>query len=187
MTETILSPDPAEIQLDDPYILKAFANASWLTPEYLVEVNAHEPMPERLPGIGPYADPVLRGYLVQTHYLQNAVYLAASDYLGPRMTGVQGHPFTLAQQPFYDEEIASIAATFAAPADYEFPRILDTDVTSTLESLMAPLALRRQVVKIMHGWNPVNPEVMTNKILWSQLVKKGVAQFLKEYEDSLHK
>lgn len=159
-------------------VLQALRNCNWFTPEYIQEVSSNEPEPERK-GLGPFEDRLLGDFFLASLNLNktdNTVYLGARVYISPIMVGSEGHPKSIKNIPFTDQEILDLAKQYGVDKDYTVDRRMIDREEAMIQCLIAPEEIRRKVVKIICRWG--NEKVKTDFLLWAMLTKKGVKQYL---------
>lgn len=159
-------------------VINALQNSSWFTSEFIAEIRANEPDPER-EGLGPFKDRLLGDFFIAgvDPKQDNEVYLGALNYVHQRMVGEQGHPFSLEKIPFCDDEILAMAKSFGVAENYEVDRRMIGQVATMLQCMIAPEEIRRKVIRVICSWG--SDRVKRDTLLWAGLVGKGVKAYLK--------
>ncbi len=172
--------DPAIKNPEDAFlnenVIPSLLNSDWYTTEYIEDVKATEPEPER-PGLGEFVDKRLGRFFLKQIDLGsgNEAYLATRMHLMQKMGDTQGHTFKLGRISFYDEEIAAYARDLGVDESWEFDRIMIFEgADRSLMCMIAPEDIRRRVVRVLHNHNSIDVA------LWSQMVRKGAKKFIEE-------
>jgi len=163
----------------------AFLNSDWFTSEYIEEVRANEPFPERESINHPYSDPSLVRYFNESQYVTketHPIFVGAHLYASQNMVGVQGHPFNLEEISFCDEEILHLAKSLGVKRNHNFDRFMSFSVINGLMSIVAPPDIRRKVVHLEQSWGEGFNKRRIDVLLYSQLVRKGARRFIEQLD-----
>lgn len=161
----------------DKNVIQALRTCDWFTPDYIEEVIESEPMSES-EGLGPYKDRLLQEFFGTAYDLNKVskVYREVRRYLYNLMVVSEGFPRPLNEIPFVDEEIRELAKKLGVEDKYEVDRSYIGEIDPMLQCIIAPEKMRRNVVRVLCSWG--SEETRRDRLLWSQLVGKGVKSWL---------
>jgi len=165
------------------HVLEALKNIDWFTADYIDKVRNDEPQPEREENLGPFKDKFLGdffkfGYRSDDLGKGNETFMGVRNFLAQEMVGPQGHPYSIGEVSFADEQFLALAKELGVDKRYEVSRDMIWEVDPMIKCLIAPEGIRRKVVKVICSWGEGYKERRRDVILWAELVKRGAKQYL---------
>lgn len=169
-------------------VLKSLRNTGWFTPEYITQVVETEPEPERNPNFT-FKDERLREFLGRRFpSTEGSVFGQIARFLSRSLLTRDGNTYPFKYIPFADKEFLRYAQSLVKPErpghlvfieDYDLDRM--TSPGMPLMCMVAPEDIRKKVIKILCGWRPERDFEKKNVLLWTQLSRKGIKQYLDEH------
>lgn len=173
-----------EAAFENENVLKALRNTGWFTPEHITQIVKTEPNPELNPDFT-FKDERLRKFLKAPFPADSSVVREIAEFLSRSLLTRDGNTRPFRYIPYTDKEFLAYASSLLKPKslasieNFSLDRL--TEPAMPLMCMIAPKEIRRKVVKDLCGWGEGQDWIKNNALLWSDLSRRGIKQYLDEH------